>query len=182
MSASLIVDLGALALLALVAWNGWRVGAVRTLVGVASALLGLYLAAVGRAPLTALISTALPAVAPLLIGAVVVVGGTWLMIWLGSLILGTTLRALLRIVRLGGVDSLVGALLGLVQGIMIVGGLVFISDAARSFGGTSGALATLVDAISGSTAASLVRAELFPVIGTVIGGWLPDALRALLSP
>ena len=90
MSASLLVDLGALALLALLALNGWRAGAVRTLVGVGAALLGLYLAAVGRAPITALISTALPAVDPLLIGAFVVVGGTWLIIWVGSWILGAT--------------------------------------------------------------------------------------------
>ena len=60
MNTSVLFDLGALALLGLLAWNGWRAGAVRTLVGVASLLLGLYLAAVGRAPLTALISAAVP--------------------------------------------------------------------------------------------------------------------------
>ena len=182
MSASLLVDLGALALLALLALNGWRAGAVRTLVGVGAALLGLYLAAVGRAPITALISTALPAVDPLLIGAFVVVGGTWMIIWVGSWILGATLRALLRIIRLGGLDTFVGAILGLVQGALIAGGIVFVSDAARTFAGVSGTLATIIDAVSGSMTATVLRAELFPLVGTLIGGWLPNALRTLLSP
>lgn len=182
MSSSLIVDLGALALLALGASNGWRVGAVRTLVGVSAVVLGVYLASVGRAPLTALIASALPAVDPLLIGAVVVVGGTWLIIWIGSLTLGTTIRALIRIVHLGAVDSLVGALLGIVQMIFLLGGLVFVSDALRSFGALSGGFAAVADAMSGSTTATLIRGELFPFVGALIGGWLPDALRALLSP
>ena len=182
MNTSVLFDLGALALLGLLAWNGWRAGAVRTLVGVASLLLGLYLAAVGRAPLTALISAALPDVDPLLIGAFVVVGGTWLVIWIGSRVLGSTLSALLRIVRLGGLDRFLGAFLGIAQGLLIVGGLVFVLDAIRSFGGASGALSTIADSASGSAMATLLRAELFPVVGTLIGGWLPSALRTLLAP
>lgn len=182
MTPSLIADVAFLAILVLAAFRGWRVGAVRTLVGIAAALLGVYLAAVGRGPLTALISTALPAVDPLLIGAFAVVGGAWLFIWIGSWLLGATLRALLRMVRLGALDTLLGGLLGLVQGVLVVGALVFVADAVQSFGGTVGAVASVSTAISTSTAATLARSDLFPLIETLIGGWLPEALRNLLLP
>lgn len=182
MSAGIVVDIVALAIVALAAWRGWSIGAVRTLVGIGAAILGIYVAAVGRAPITALLSTALPGVDQLLISAFVVVGGAWLVIWIGSLLLGATLRALLRIVRLGGFDSLVGALLGAVQGVLVIGALVFVADALRSFGSATGGVASIADAISSSSAAVVARSMLFPSLGALIGGWLPEALRTLLTP
>lgn len=182
MTPEIFFNLAALAVIALGAWRGWSTGAVRTLVGVAAALLGIYVAAAGRAPVTSLVSGAFPDADPLLIGAFVVVGGAWLVIWIGSLLLGATLRALLRIVRLGGLDSLIGALLGASQGALLIGAIVFVADALRSFGAASGSLASIVDAISASTAATVVREAIFPFVGTLIGGWLPEALRRLLAP
>ena len=182
MNSGLVADLVAFAIVALASWRGWTTGAVRTLVGVGAAILGIYVAAVGRAPLTTLVSGAFPDVDPLLISAFVVVGGAWLVIWVGSLLLGATLRALLRIVRLGGLDSVVGALLGAVQGVLVIGAVVFIADVLRSFGGVTGGVASIADAIGSSTTATAVRGVLFPFLGALIGGWLPEALRTLLAP
>ena len=183
MSPSLFVDALSVAIVALLAVNGWRSGAARMAISTIALVAGVALAIVGRGPVVSALVAILPGVSPALLGLIVLCGGAWFFLALVSWLLGRTLRALLHAFGFGVIDAVVGALLGAAQAALLLSALVFLADAAVS---THAALPELISAASaavhGSTAAGVARSTLFPVLGGVVAPFIPADLRALLNP
>lgn len=115
------LDIVILVLLALAVIQGLRTGFVLTLVTLGGALLGVVLAGQFSGAVA-------PALAPVLgegnashIGASALV---FLIVFVGLSLAGHVVRQILRLVLLGWVDSLVGALLGFAMGFVSTGFLL----------------------------------------------------------
>jgi len=182
-SPTLFVDALSIAIVALLAVNGWRSGAARTAISTIALVAGVALAIVGRGPVVAMLELIFPGVSPVFLGLVVLCGGAWLVLAFVSWFLGRTLRALLHAFGFGVIDAIFGALLGTAQAALLLSALVFLADAAVS---THVVLPELVSvasaAVHGSTAAGIARSTLFPVLGGVLAPLIPADLRGLLNP
>jgi len=182
-NATLLADLVALVLGLIFAASGWRRGAARTLISTLALLFSIYLSSVGHAFITDQVAALFPTVPPALIDAVVFIGATWILLALVAWLLGRIAQSLLRALGFGLIDSLFGALLGVLQcGLLLACG-VFLVDLAQSFAVTLPDVAgTAAAGIRDSASASIVRSAIFPLVDQFFGASLPDALRAILTP
>ncbi|MFZ9404539.1 MAG: CvpA family protein [Candidatus Limnocylindrus sp.] len=166
----------------LTTWSGWRTGAARMIVSTLAAVVGIFLAAQGRAPLADLISRLFPDADDVLISLLILVGASWIFLGLLSWLLGNLLRGVLRTIRLGLVDDVFGALLGLLQGLLMFSALLFLLQALTGVSGLPAPLVDVAQAAQGSQGAGLLRDTVFPLLWSLAGASLPSELQQILRP
>ena len=183
MSPTIVVDLVVVVALVLAAWRGGRIGAARSAVSLVALALGLVISAQGQVAITAAVAKVLPGVDLRLIGFAIFLGGIWLLLALASFLVGRLLQAALRAIHLGPVDSILGALLGVLQVAVVVAVVVFALDVAASVGFVLPApFGGAAAAVSEAQSAQLVRSLVYPLGSQILGGLLPEGVRALLVP
>jgi uncharacterized membrane protein required for colicin V production len=166
----------------LTTWSGWRTGAARMIVSTLAAVAGIFLAAQGRAPLAEAISQLLPDADEVLMSLLILVGASWIFLGLLSWLIGNLLRGVLRTIRLGLVDDLFGAALGLLQGLLIFSLLLFLLQALASVSGLPAPVAEVAQASQESQAAGLLRDTIYPLLWSLAGASLPSELQQILRP
>jgi uncharacterized membrane protein required for colicin V production len=166
----------------LTTWSGWRTGAARMIVSTLAAVAGIFLAAQGRAPLAEAISQLLPDADEVLMSLLILVGASWIFLGLLSWLIGNLLRGVLRTIRLGLVDDLFGAALGLLQGLLIFSLLLFLLQALTSVSGLPAPVAEVAQASQESQAAGLLRDTIYPLLWSLAGASLPSELQQILRP
>lgn len=183
MNATFIADLVALVICLIFAASGWRRGAARTLISSLALLFSIYLSSLGHAFITNQVAAIFPTVPPAIIDAVVFIGATWILLAVVAWLLGKIAQSLLRALGFGLIDSLIGALLGVLQcGILLACGVVLV-DLVQNFAVTLPDVAgTAASAFRDSASASIVRSAVFPLVDQFFGAGFPDALRAILTP
>ncbi len=182
MSLSVAIDAVVLIVLVLATWSGWRTGASRMIVSTLATVAGIFLAAQGRAPIAAVVSQLFPDVDALLVSLLILFGATWILLGILSWILGRALRALLHTIRLGLLDGALGALLGLVQALVIFSALLFLIEALRGLNGIPAPLSAIAEASIGSQSADIFRVVIYPIVWSLIGSSLPAELQQILRP
>jgi uncharacterized membrane protein required for colicin V production len=183
MSPTVLVDLVVVVLLVIAAWSGGRTGAARSAVALLALALGLFISAQGQMVITQFVATLLPDVDTRLIGFGIFLGGIWVLLAIASFLIGRLLQASLRAIHLGPLDTALGAVLGVAQWSVAMAALIFVLDAA--------AVAKLpipapfndiAVAITAAQSSDVIRGVVFPVAHLLLGGALPEGLRALLVP
>lgn len=183
MSPAIVVDLVVVVALVLAAWRGGRTGAARSIVSLVALALGLVISAQGQEAAVSFVAKLLPEVDVRLVGFAIFLGGIWLILALASYLVGRILQAALRAIHLGPVDSAIGALFGLLQAAAVVAVVVFVLDAAASVGFVLPApLGGAAAAVTEAQSAQLIRSLVYPLASHLVGGLLPEGLRALLVP
>ena len=183
MSATVLVDLIVVVLLVLAAWSGGRTGAARSAVSLIALALGLIISAQGQSAITALIAQILPNVDTRLIGLCIFVGGIWILLAIASYVIGRVLQASLRAIHLGPVDTALGSVFGLLQWSVAIAALIFVVDAAASVDfPLPSPLSDVATAIMSAQSSEVIRGLIYPIASQLIGGLLPEGLRALLVP
>jgi len=183
MTPTVWVDLFAVVLLVLSAWSGGRTGAARSAVSLLALAFGLIISAQGQSAITAFIAQILPGVDPRLIGFGIFVGGMWLLLAIGSYLIGRLLQASLRAIHLGLVDTVLGAVFGVLQASVAIGACIFVLDVAASAHFSLPApLNDVAHAITGAQSSQAIRGFIYPLAGDLFGGLLPDNIRVLLAP
>ena len=183
MSLGVAVDAVVLIAAILGIWWGWGRGAARMIISTLATLAGIFLAAQGRGPVADLVSKLLPNVDARLVSLLILVGAAWIFLGIAAWVLGQALRTLLRALRLGLIDSLLGALLGLFQALLLCSGLIFTLEAIGAFLiPVPEPVRSLVVASAASQAASLLHAVAYPFVWTLIGSSLPPELQQILRP
>ena len=183
MSLSVAIDATVLIVVVLGVWSGWGRGAARMIVSTAATVIGLVIAAYGRAPLADALATILPDIDQRLVSLVLLVGGAWIALGIASWVLGNLLRGALQALRLGLFDSLIGAVLGAAQSLVIASVALFGLEALRALGlPLPEPIALFADAAVGSQSAAALHALVYPLIWSVAGSTLPTELQQLLRP
>jgi len=183
MSLSIAVDAVVLIAAILGTWWGWGRGAARMIISTLATVAGIFLAAKGRGPVADLVSTLLPEVDARLVSLLILVGAAWIFLGIAAWLLGQALRTLLHALRLGLIDALFGALLGLFQALLLCGALLFTLEAVGTFlTPLPEPLGSLVSASVGSQSASLLHSIVYPFVWTLIGSSLPAELQQFLRP
>jgi uncharacterized membrane protein required for colicin V production len=183
MSLSVAIDAAVLMVVVLGAWSGWSRGAARMIVSMAATVVGLLLAAYGRAPLADVLTVLIPDIDQTLVSLFILVGGAWIALGIASWVLGNLLRGALQALRLGLFDSLIGALLGAAQSLVIASVALFGLEALRALGSPlPEPIALFADAAVGSQSAAALHALVYPFIWSVAGSTLPTELQQLLRP
>lgn len=180
-------DLLVLLILAALFILGYIQGTIRRLLGIASLLFSFLLAANLRGPLGDFLVanwTQFPAEYSRMVGF-----GTLFVA--ASLALSLVIQAFYQRVPLFDkytvVDEILGGLLGIVQGVILLGAMIIILDsyfqipglAARS--GELPFLRELFNAYDGSITASIFRTTLIPAFFAVFGLFIPNDLRSLFT-
>jgi uncharacterized membrane protein required for colicin V production len=166
----------------LATWSGWRTGAARMIVSTLAAIAGIFLAAQGRAPLAEAISQLLPDADEVLMSLLILVAASWIFLGLLSWLIGNLLRGVLRTIRLGLVDDVLGATLGLLQGLLIFSLLLFLLQALVGVSGLPVSVKEVAQAAQGSQAAGLLRDTIYPLLWSLAGASLPSELQQILRP
>lgn len=166
----------------LATWSGWRTGAARMIVSTLAAIAGIFLAAQGRAPLAEAISQLLPDADEVLMSLLILVAASWIFLGLLSWLIGNLLRGVLRTIRLGLVDDVLGATLGLLQGLLIFSLLLFLLQALVGVSGLPAPVKEVAQAAQGSQAAGLLRDTIYPLLWSLAGASLPSELQQILRP
>jgi hypothetical protein len=96
MSLSVAVDAVVLIAAVLGTWWGWGRGAARMIISTLATVAGLFLAAQGRAPVSAAVSALLPDVDARFVSLLVLVGAAWILLGIAAWLLGNALRTLLQ--------------------------------------------------------------------------------------
>lgn len=183
MSATVLVDLVAVVLLALAAWSGGRTGAARSAVSLLALALGLIISAQGQGAITQFVAQLLPGVDARLIGLGIFIGGIWILLAIASYLIGRLLQASLRAIHLGPVDTVLGVAFGVLQWSVAVAALIFVCDAAAAVSFTlPSPLREIAAAITTAQSSEVIRGLVYPIAGQLFGGLLPEGLRALLVP
>ncbi len=182
MSLAVAVDAVILFGVVLATWSGWRAGAARKIVSTIAAVAGIFLAAQGRGPLAEVISQLLPGADDVLISLLILVGASWVLLGLLSWLIGNLLRGLLHTIRLGLVDDLFGAVLGLVQGLLLFSLVIFVMQALSGLTGLPAPVADVGRAVQESQAAGLLRDAIYPLLWSLAGASLPVELQQILRP
>jgi len=177
----LLVVLGLMAMFIL----GFIQGTVRRLLGLASIVFSLLLAAQLREPLGDFLAsnwTQFPDQYSRMIGfgAVFVAA---------SITFTIAIQAFYRVVplfvRFPVVDELLGGVLGVLQGAVILGAAILILDpfyqlsGIPAFGDEMAVLRTFHEALDNSTTAIVYREQIIPGFFAVAGGLFPEAVRAV---
>lgn len=183
MSLSIAVDAVVLIAAVLGTWWGWGRGAARMIISTLATVAGLFLAAQGRAQISAAVSALLPDVDARLVSLLVLVGVAWILLGIAAWLFGNVLRTLLHALRLGLIDSLVGALLGFAQALLLCSAILFMLEATGTLlAPAPEPLASLVVASAASQSSVLLHAIVYPFIWMLIGSSLPIELQQLLRP
>jgi uncharacterized membrane protein required for colicin V production len=183
MSATVLVDLVILVLLVLAAWSGGRTGAARSAVSLLALALGLIISAQGQGGITQFVAQLLPGVDTRLIGLGIFIGGIWILLAIASYLIGRLLQASLRAIHLGSVDTALGAVFGVLQWSVAIAALIFVLDAAVSVSFTlPSPLSEIAAAITTAQSSEVIRGLIYPIASQLLGGLLPEGLRALLVP
>lgn len=165
---------------------GWRAGFIRSVLGLAFMVIAFVAGAYLRYPVGALFTTFFHDVPPdysNLVGYTIVfpVVLAGLHIVSGLLIRKVAMRGVSR-----EVDSLLGAIFGGVEAILILSAAIVIVD---TYLGTStslrhalgpGMLKTITDALNGSTTVHLLRDTTVPLVLNVLGPLLPRDISTLI--
>ena len=165
---------------------GWRAGFIRSVLGLAFMVVAFVAGAYLRYPVGALFTTFFKDVPPdysNLVGYTIVfpVVLAGLHIVSGLLIRKVAMRGVSR-----EVDSLLGAIFGGVEAILILSAAIVIID---TYLGTStslrhalgpGMLKTITDALNGSTTVHLLRDTTVPLVLNVLGPLLPRDISTLI--
>ncbi len=165
---------------------GWRAGFIRSVLGLAFMVIAFVAGAYLRYPVGALFTTFFHDVPPdysNLVGYTIVfpVVLAGLHIVSGLLIRKVAMRGVSR-----EVDSLLGAIFGGVEAILILSAAIVIID---TYLGTStslrhalgpGMLKTITDALNGSTTVHLLRDTTVPLVLNVLGPLLPRDISTLI--
>ena len=99
-----------------IGWGAWR-GMVREIFSILGFVIAFLAASLFAGPLAAHMPEAIPAGAPQVFAAYVVV---FIAVLVVSTLLGLLLSRLVRLVGLGGLDALLGALFGTARGALVV--------------------------------------------------------------
>ncbi len=183
MTPTLLVDLVIVVLLVLAAWSGGRTGAARSAVSLLALILGLFISAQGQAVIAQFVALLLPGVDIRLISAGIFVGGVWVLLAIASYVIGRLLQASLRAIHLGAVDTAFGAVFGVVQWGVAIAAVIFVFDATAAAGiGLPTPINALASAITAAQSSDVIRGLIYPIAYQLIGGILPEGLRALLAP
>ncbi len=183
MSLSVAVDAVVLIAAVLGTWWGWGRGAARMIISTLATVAGLFLAAQGRAPISEVVSALLPDVDARLVSLLILVGAAWIFLGIAAWLLGNALRTLLQALRLGLIDSLVGAVLGLAQALLLCSAILFALEATGTFlSPAPEPLGSLAVASAASQSAGLLHGIVYPFIWTLIGSSLPSELQQILRP
>lgn len=183
MSATVLVDLVVVVVLVLAAWTGGRTGAARSAVSLIALALGLVISAQGQSAITSFIAQIFPDIDTRLIGIGIFIGGIWILLAVASYLIGRLLRASLRAIHLGPVDTALGALFGVLQWSVAIAALVFVVDAAASVNfPLPSPLSGIATAIASAQSSDIIRGFIYPIANQLFGGILPEGLRALLVP
>jgi len=182
-SANVLVDLVVVVILVVAAWSGARTGAARSAVSLAALALGLVISAQGQSAITAFIAQLVPDLDTRLIGLGIFIGGIWILLAIASYLVGRLLQASLRAIYLGPVDTVLGAVLGVLQWSMALAALIFVVDAAASVNfPLPSPLSDVATAITSAQTSDVIRSVIYPIANGLFGGLLPEGLRALLAP
>lgn len=183
MTTTVLVDLVVVVVLVLAGWSGGRTGAARSAVSLLALAAGLIVGAQGQSAITAFIPQILPGIDTRLIGFGVFVGGVWVLLAVASYVIGRVIQASLRAIHLGPVDTALGAVFGVLQWSVAIAALLFILDAAASVHLTLPApLNEVAAAITTAQSSEVIRGLIYPLASLLLGGVLPEGLRALLTP
>ena len=183
MSLSVAVDAVILIAAVLGTWWGWGRGAARMIISTLATVTGLFLAAQGRAPISEVVSALLPDVDARLVSLLILVGAAWIFLGIAAWLIGNALRTLLQALRLGLIDSLVGAVLGLAQALLLCSAMLFLLEATGTFlAPAPEPFGSLAVASAASQSAGLLHAIVYPFIWTLIGSSLPPELQQILRP
>lgn len=179
----MLVDLVVVVILVVAAWSGARTGAARSAVSLAALALGLVISAQGQSAITAFIAQLVPDLDTRLIGLGIFIGGIWILLAIASYLVGRLLQASLRAIYLGPVDTVLGAVLGVLQWSMALAALIFVVDAAASVNfPLPSPLSDVATAITSAQTSDVIRSVIYPIANGLFGGLLPEGLRALLAP
>jgi uncharacterized membrane protein required for colicin V production len=182
-SANVLVDLVVVVILVVAAWSGARTGAARSAVSLAALALGLVISAQGQSAITAFIAQLVPDLDTRLIGLGIFIGGIWILLAIASYLVGRLLQASLRAIYLGPVDTVLGAVLGVLQWSVALAALIFVVDAAASVNfPLPSPLSDVATAITSAQTSEVIRSVIYPIANGLFGGLLPEGLRALLAP
>jgi membrane protein required for colicin V production len=118
------LDIVMLVLLALAAFSGFRQGFVLEIAGIFGAIVALAVARVEYPDVRATLQQFAPHSPWLTVVAYVLV---FLVVWGAIVILARKVRSLVRLMMLGWLDRLGGALIGLVQGVLLVELLLYLA-------------------------------------------------------
>lgn len=183
MSLNVAVDAVVLIAAVLGTWWGWGRGAARMIISTLATVAGLFLAAQGRAPISEVVSALLPDVDARLVSLLILIGAAWIFLGIAAWLLGNALRTLLQALRLGLIDSLVGAVLGLAQALLLCSAILFLLEATGTFlVPAPEPLGSLAVASAASQSAGLLHSIVYPFIWTLIGSSLPPELQQILRP
>ena len=163
---------------------GYIQGTLRRLLGLAIALLSLLLALNLRDPLGSWLAqywVQLPRPYVYMLA----LGGSFLVIYLGgSVAVQTFYRRTALFAKATAVDELVGAILGAVQALLLIGALILILDSYFALPGTAadpdeiGFLRNIFNFYDGSQIVELFRSSLIPLFFALFGWITPADLRA----
>ncbi|NBO51816.1 MAG: CvpA family protein [bacterium] len=183
MNATILVDLVVVVLLVIAAWSGGRTGAARSAVSFAALVAGLYISAQGQGVFTQLIAQLVPSLDSRVVAVGIFIGGAWLVLAVVSYLLGRLLQATLRALHLGPLDTALGAIFGVVQWVAILTAILFLCDATVGSGlSLPEPFQSVITAISSAQSSEVIRGLTYPIADTLVGGLLPEGLRALLRP
>ena len=163
---------------------GYIQGTLRRLLGLAIALLSLLLALNLRDPLGSWLAqywVQLPRAYVYMLA----LGGSFLVIYLGgSVAVQTFYRRTALFAKATAVDELVGAILGAVQALLLIGALILILDSYFALPGIAadpdeiGFLRNIFNFYDGSQIVELFRSSLIPLFFALFGWITPADLRA----
>jgi uncharacterized membrane protein required for colicin V production len=183
MTLRVAVDAVVLIVVVIATWSGSRRGAARMIVSTLATIAGIFIAAEGRGPVSEVASRLLPSVDARLISLLILVGAAWIFLSITSWVLGHVLRALLQALHLGPIDTLTGALLGLIQGLSLCTALLFLFEATRALDlAVPEPLTVVINAVIASQAAEVMRGVVYTVALALIGSSLPTELQQILQP
>lgn len=166
---------------------GFMQGVIRRLLGIASLLLSLLIAAQVRAPLGDFLATNWTQYSPQY-NHMLAFGSVFVALAVGStVVLQFFYKSTPLFARYPALDEVLGGVLGLVQGALILAAFYLITDPFFSvFGQVRQAnefpfVREIFDAFQGSVTADITRHQLVPFLLTFFGGIIPSDVTSVFS-
>jgi uncharacterized membrane protein required for colicin V production len=166
---------------------GFMQGIIRRLLGIASILLSLLIAAQLQEPLGTFLARNWTQYSPEY-NHMLAFGGIFLAGSVGAAIATQIFfKPVPLFARYPVIDEVVGGLLGLIQGLLIIAAFYVITDPFFSLAGSAHSnefpfIRQVHDALQGSVTADLARNRLVPFLLFFLGGIFPKAVRDLFQP
>ena len=181
MTGPVLVDLVVVVVLLIAAWSGGRTGAARSAISLLALAIGLWISAQGQSAIVHALAQLLPGADLKLIAIGIFIGGIWIVLALASYLVGRALQTTLRAIHLGPLDTALGAVFGVVCWSVLLAAIVFVCDVGRSIALVLPTPLNEIEmAISSAQSSEILRGAIYPVAGQLVGGILPEGLRAIL--